>query len=428
MPEDPSTPNFVFVALIVPDDRRRRALASAIGKAPHAVAREFGEDLMVADSSRFATLGCDVAIVDLDGDIGQAVRVIEAIRGRSPSTTVMACSARTDLTLIRRAMQAGARDFLPEPLSPETIRDAFSRISCRNSNNFEEEPKGRLLVFASSKGGVGVTSLASNFAVALTRESGARVAIVDLDLQRGDVALGLGLTGACSVMDALANPSRLDKEFLSSLMMRHSSGLTVLGCPEDFHICGFPLEEGVSKLFQVLRQEFDYIVIDSGTCQGHLQQSLLNVYDRLYLVVERSFPSLRNAHRLITHISTRGEVRNLELVLNRCDTPPSDIDEQHTRKAIGQSPKWKIPNGHAEVRKARDRGVPIVMSNSLITTAVTQMARAACGAPLNGHKKQKPIRPQRAGADLEDPASSHTEVFVRMGSLLMGAIRGQTVI
>jgi pilus assembly protein CpaE len=165
---------------------------------------------MCRDPSEFARLGCEVAIVDVDQDIEQAVHVIEGICTRSASTTVMACSAKKELALVRRAMQAGARDFLPEPVLLETMKDALARISFRRI--FQEQTPGKVLVFTSSKAGVGVTSLAANFAIALTRESASRVVVVDLDLHGGDIALGLGLTASCSVADAHSNPTRLAHE------------------------------------------------------------------------------------------------------------------------------------------------------------------------------------------------------------------------
>jgi Flp pilus assembly CpaE family ATPase len=84
-----------------------------------------------------------------------------------------------------------------------------------------------------SKGGVGVTTIALNFALALTKESGAKVVVVDMDFQLGEIAPGLGMTATFSVVDALANAARLDREFLATLLIRHSSGLAVLGSPES---------------------------------------------------------------------------------------------------------------------------------------------------------------------------------------------------
>jgi pilus assembly protein CpaE len=376
----PDNPDFQSVALIVSDTRRRRSLADAIsGGSRHAIIREFADEPMSGDSSAFARLACNVAIVDMDHDIDEAVRVIENICLRNPSTTVMACSAKSDLPLARRAMQAGARDFLAEPVFAETVKAAFDRISSRRTS--QEKTPGKLLVFVPSKRGVGVTSVASNFAISLARESGARVAVVDMDLQMGDLALGLGVTASCSVVDALRNPERLDRDFLSSLLVHHNSGIDVLGSPEDNSFGTVPGRAACEKVFEVLRQEFDYVVVDAGPCNSELQESLLEMADKLYLVTELSFPAVRNAHRMMSYLSAKNVFRNLEVVLNRFDASQGEIGEDHLRKAIGRTPDWKIPHGHSAAIQARNNGVPLAVENSPIGKALGRMARAACGKP-----------------------------------------------
>jgi len=382
----PATPDFRFVALIVPDPQRRHMLAAAIAGSRQAIARELADYPTSGDLSEFARLDCDVAIVDLDSDVEQGLRVIEGICNRNSSTTVMAWSVASNLALIRRAIQAGARDFLTDPIDAETLREAFARISSRRAR--QEKAPGKLLVFVPSKSGVGVTSVATNFAIALTKESGARVVLVDLDLQMGDAALHLGLTAGCSVSDAMRNPARLDREFLSSLLMRHSSGLAVLGAPETFSHCVFPADEGAGKLFRILREEFDHVVVDSGTCHGHAQEALFEKADRLYLVTELSFPSLRNANRMISFLSARDGDRRLEVILNRFDSRHPGIDEEHARKAMGRAIDWKIPSDETAARHARDKGVPLALSNCPLGQPLVQMAKAACGKPIVAGKRK----------------------------------------
>ena len=389
MPDNPeSVSNFLSVALIVPDPRRRRSLHSAItGGFRHAIVREFADKMTLGDLSSFARLGCDVAIVDQDEDIDHAVRVIETIGQHNPATTVMACSASGDLTLVRRSMQAGARDFLSEPVSPETVRTAFDHISSRR--NFPQTAPGKLFVFAPSKRGVGVTSVATNFAVALARESGARVGIVDMDLQLGDVALGLGLTTTCSVVDALRNPTRLDRDFLATLLIRHDSGLDVLSSPKDFSFGPIPNRAASDRVFEFLRQQFDYLVVDAGPCNTAIQEWLFEIADKLYMVTDLSFPAIRNAHRMTSYLSAKNGLRNLEVVLNRCDAAQGEIVEEHLNKAIGRPADWKIPHGRNAAVHARNKGVPMVMENSPVSAALGRMAKAACGKPLTTPKPSR---------------------------------------
>src|SRR5580704_1011101 len=307
--------NALSVALIVPDAKRRRSLATILAESHFTITREFLAYPSRTDLAEIDRLDCYVVIVDLDYDNEQATRVIEGICSRDVSMTVMAYSSRNDSTLMRRSMQAGAREFLTEPLLPETLSEAFTRASARRPN--QEAAVGKTLVFVPSKGGVGVTTIALNFALALRKESGATVAVVDLDFELGEIALGLGMTATFSVADALLNPARLDKEFLSTLLLRHSSGLAVLASAEEYNFFHSPAE-GSGKLFQILREEFAYVVVDAGTSHSHVQESVFGVADTFYLVTEMTFPALRNAHRIVSFLSAKDKSRALEVVMNRC--------------------------------------------------------------------------------------------------------------
>ena len=103
------------------------------------------------------------------------------------------------------------------------------------------------------------------------------------------------------------------------------------------------------------------------------------------------FPALRNAHRIIARLSLEGGGRNVEVVLNRCDLPHSDIGEEQARKALGRPVRWKVPNASEVVQKAWDRGVPVAMGKSPITNALMEMAREACGKPP---RRRRPADPQ----------------------------------
>jgi pilus assembly protein CpaE len=373
------------VALIVPDTVRRRDLATAFAGPQSTIGRVFDAyPLRDGLLDIVPPLDCDVVVVDLDKDVEQAIRVIESICSRNASMTVMAHSSRNDSTLMRRSMQAGAREFLVEPLLPEAVGEALARASGRRPN--QAKAPGKMLVFVPSKGGVGVTSIALNFALALTKESGAKVVLVDLDFQLGEVALGLGMSAPFSVADALLNPARLDKEFLSTLLLRHSSGLAVLASAEEYNFFHSPLE-GAGKLFQILREEFAYVVVDAGTCHSHIQETLFKTADTLYLVTEMTVPALRNAHRLLSFLPVRDGSSAVEVILNRFNSRLGDIDENSATKALGRPVNWRVPNSYAAARAAQNSGIPLAMENSPITRVLVQMAKAACGKPLSTEKK-----------------------------------------
>ena len=332
-------------------------------------------------------LDCDVFIVDLDANVEQALALIENLCSRDATATVMATSSGNDAQLLIRSMRAGAREFLPSPVLAKTITEAVSRTLARREKSQQLAPAGRVLMFAGAKGGCGVTTVATNFAIALMKLDAGKVVIVDMDLQLGEVALGLSLTPQFSVLDALKNEDRLDTDFLSSLLLRHTSGLTVLAAPEQYSSFE-PLSSGVKKLFGILRRQFAFVVVDAGTATGDTEETLLDLADTVYLVAEVSIPALRNARRLLFYMAGRERNPHVEVIINRFNAKEVEIDENSTTKVLGRPVDWKIPNDFQSVRTAENTGVPLALKDSPISRVVDKMAVGASGKPAQGKKSK----------------------------------------
>jgi pilus assembly protein CpaE len=377
--------NTLSVALVATVATRRQALVSMLAGTQLTVGKEFDSYPTASDMPDFAKSGCGIVIVDLDDDATSAIRAIGDICSRNPTVIVIAYSSNNNSSLMRLAMQAGARDFLIEPLTPAVVAEVFVNASAYRANS--KKPPGKVLVFLPAKGGVGVTTIATNFALALTRESGSKVVVVDLDFELGEVALGLGMVTGFSVVDALQNPDRLDREFLSTFLLKHSSGLAVLGAPEAYNYFHAP-PGGAVRLFQILREEFDYVVVDSGTCHSYIQEAVIEIAATLYLVTEITFPALRNTHRIFSFLSKKDSVGATEVIINRANSRTGEIDEKSALKAIGRPVNWRVPNSYASARTAQDTGNPLALEDSPITRVLTQMARAACGKPETAVKKK----------------------------------------
>ena len=334
-------------------------------------------------------ISANVVIVDLSVDPDRALLLIERICAIQSAATVMAYSPGNTPDLLVRCMRAGARELLTGHDIRESLSDALSRACQRISASTPKKARGKLLTFLSAKGGSGVSMIASNFAVALTLVSQARVVLVDLDLQIGDAALSLGLNAQFSVVDALSNPGRLDRDFVSSLLAKHGSGLSVLAGPEEFTQAS-SLEHGVEKLFRVLRDDFDYVVVDGGSNLGRIQETAAELGDRIYLITQITIPALRAANRLITHFVKTNANVTIDAVINRHDSRNVGLDENLVEKALTVPVRWKVPNHFEKVRDAQNIGTPLVGSNdSPVSRALFQMAREACGKTTEAPKKKR---------------------------------------
>jgi pilus assembly protein CpaE len=375
------------VALVGPDDQRRSSVALALAGVHSGYTRELTNYPELDDVPQLLQQHNDIIIVDLDPNPEYALDLVEAICSSS-STTVMVFSARADSEMLVRCMRAGAREFLTQPIASSTMAEALVRASVRRpQTRTPKKTGGKLLVFLGAKGGAGATTVACNFAVSVAKESGQSTLLIDLDLPLGDAALALGTDSEYSTINALENSSRLDSNFLSKLLVKHSSGLYVLGAPGKFT----PFQatnEAIDKLISVARQDFEYVVVDAGTKLDLTDSILIEKATTIYLVTQVSIPALRNANRLITQL-IKADNPKLEVVINRSTGRYMDIDEEHVIKALTKTPSWKVPNDYATARKNQNSATPMSLEDSPVSRVIRQMALSATGTQDKVEKKKR---------------------------------------
>ncbi len=181
MPPDEQDSGSLTVTLIGPDEGRRKVLAAALADCNVGAMREFTSyPSNLEELPEMLAKHYDVILVDLDSDPEYALDVVEAIFACG-AAMVMVYSEKTDRELVVSSMRAGAREFLTLPISPSDLADALARVSVRSpaAQRGKWTPR-KLFVFVGTKGGCGVTTLASNFAIALAQESGQKTLLIDL--------------------------------------------------------------------------------------------------------------------------------------------------------------------------------------------------------------------------------------------------------
>lgn len=376
------------IALIGPDEERRKAAEIALAGCQAQGYREFSSyPPSLDDVPKLLENHYDVIIIDLDPNPEYALELVESICAKG-AATVMIYSAKADPDLLVRCMRAGAREFLTLPFSHSTMAEALVRAAARRpATRPTKKAGGRLLVFFGAKGGSGVTTVACNFAVALAQEASETTLLIDLDLPLGDAALNLGIAAEYSTINALQNSARLDPNFLSKLLTKHNSGVSVLAAPGKFP--GFEAtDEAIDKLVSVARQDFDNIVVDAGSRLDLTNTALFKEATTVYLVTQAGIPELRNSNRLISQYFT-GSRPKLEIIINRYEPRSLGMADEHITKALTRPPTWKIPNDYAAVRRMQNTATPLVLEDSPISRIIHEMARSANGKPAPAPAKKK---------------------------------------
>ena len=377
----------ISIAIVDPDHDRAKSVAESFpGAKTGSVLLVPGYLPSLQDVTWLTDQGFEMVLVGLDGNTHEALQTVQSLCALSQATVVV-YSHRAEHELLVQAMRSGAREFLTFPFAPDAIEEAMTRIAVRvQASPTPKKTTGKILAFVGAKGGAGVTTVASNYAVALAQDTTKNTLLIDFDLPLGDAALGFGLTYEFSTVDALREAERLDASFLSKLVVRHASGLSLLAAPGQFP--AVPIDDAAAnRLLTVASSSFDYVVIDAGSRLDWTRTHLFDLASRIYLVTQIGIPELRNANRMITG-SIPAHASKLETVLNRYSPKSIEVDDDAIERALTVVPRWHIPNDYLAVREMQGRAEPLALADSPIARVIRKMANEISGLANDKDKKK----------------------------------------
>jgi pilus assembly protein CpaE len=223
---------------------------------------------------------------------------LEALKRRLPDVDLFAVSEDQSTENIVAAMQAGAAEFVPEPMRLEMLVAAFERV---RTKMLGEVPRaeGKVISFVSSKGGVGATVIAVNTAVAMSARDNCRVALIDLSLHAGDSSVLLDMLPPTTMTDVCRNLHRLDYTLLEDAFAKHDSGVSYLPAPRNPEDVGEVTGEQVLKVLEMAKGLFDYILVDCASMGvEECSREAFSISERIFVLTDLSVSAVRNAARL----------------------------------------------------------------------------------------------------------------------------------
>ncbi len=286
-----------------------------------------------------------------------------------PALAMVLVSDALDTKVLRAALRAGFRDVIEAPLTGPKLEEVIGnleRAQARIAETADEEAAarlGRVVTIISPKGGAGKTVTATNVAVALAAWSEpGRVAIMDTDLQFGDVCLALQIDPRTSLVDVARGLDKLDEALLESVMVRHSSGLRVLPAPLEPALADEVSTVAVVKVLSMLKRMFDYIVIDTAPFLDEPVLSILERSEHVLLVVDMDLPSVKNAKLALDTLKLiKFPMSKIKLVLNRANSK-ARLDVEELERSLGMPVRAAVPSDKL-VPRSLNEGVPVVALN-----------------------------------------------------------------
>ncbi len=258
-------------------------------------------------------------MLDISADPEEGIKVLEKVKQAAPDLYVIASNYHADGETVIACMRAGANEFLLQPLKRTEFREAMGRLDRAPRRGGAGESKlGKVYTFLGTKGGVGTTTMAVNFAAVLAQRK-QRSVLIDLDWVGNDVAEQLGATPQYTLMEVAENVSRLDQALFESLVTRDPLGLMMVGPPDALEAHGTFSEPMFREFGTFLVEKYDSVVIDGGRgVADELVLAACQVSAAVFLVVTQEFPAIRNAQRYIGFLMRMGFTQDqIRVVVNQ---------------------------------------------------------------------------------------------------------------
>jgi pilus assembly protein CpaE len=320
----------------------------------------------------------DVMLPKLDGyQVAAKIRQEEGSTGHVP---IIMLTAEREVEQKVRGLRAGADDYLIKPFHPAEllarIKSLLARFAPRDAL-VGRPPLGRVFAFYGAKGGVGTTTIAINAAIALHRELGRKVCLVDGNLQFGDhrVFLDLGLDRK-SIVDIVSAPS-IDIDLVRQVIVKHDSGADLLLAPPSPETAELVTTDHMPIILEHLRTLYDYVLVDIDKKLDDVNLGIIEVAETVFVVMTADLSCLKNVRLVLETIGHLGyEKSKVQLVLNRSNAF-TGINVKNAEGALKRTIDHQIVNEYRGAISALNSGAPFMFTkaDSVLGRAILDFAR-----------------------------------------------------
>jgi pilus assembly protein CpaE len=375
----------IRILVVDADPTVQRALGHALAQAGYEVlaSSDGSEALRIARSDRPALVLVAANLAGTDG-----FTVVSRLRmedGPSTHTPAIILLPENDGEARNKALRAGADDYLVKPFHPAELMARMRSLLARYKPDEQYVPPtatrtanvipaaapavqkrnpARVILFYGAKGGVGTTTIAINAAIALHKELGRKVCLIDANLQFGDhrVFLDLGLD-RMSVVDIAQAPA-VDVDLIRQILVKHESGIELLLAPPSPETAELVTQDTLPNIMALLANDFDYIVVDIDKRLDEVNLRIMDVATTIYVVMTADLPCLKNVRLVLETIGHLGySDSKVKLILNRSNAF-TGINVKNAESALKRRIDDQILNEYRSAIGALNSGAPFMYTKA----------------------------------------------------------------
>jgi pilus assembly protein CpaE len=330
----------------------------------------------------------DVFLVSVEEPVALSLQTIEQLSDAVPNAPTIVYSSLTDAQSVRRAMVAGARDYIVKPLKPEELSRAVygvleqeERKRLRSEGGVSEvSGRGTVITVFGAKGGIGKTTISTNLATTLAKITGASVCLLDMDTRFGDVAIMMDIAVEASIADVARKIDEIDRDKIKDYLVKHYSGVNILPAPLHPTEWRNMTPQHIEKIVELVAQTHDYVVIDTPGTFNELIAATLELANLILLVTSMDIASIKDTALALEMLRAASVSEDkVKLTINH-STAANSLREDDVARVLEYDVFWRIPHD-LSVSSSTQLGQPIVVAKpyARVSRSIIDLAHALTG-------------------------------------------------
>jgi len=382
------TENKINLVLIGTDELAIKKQLSILSYAENIKNKVICNKAIIDSINKYAQDENNIVIINLTENGLKELQVLNNVAGKKASIIII--GDQKNIELLSLAIRAGVKDFIDYKNYEEKLNGVFVNIK-KNITNIHNNNTKRLNAVINAKGGSGASFIASNVAYILSKETDAKVALVDLDLQFGAVGLNFDRVPKYTIMDALNATEDLDSVSLEAYMSKYNDNLSLLlPSPSDILLPGEINVSSLKGVLELLQINYSQIVIDLPRLIDPVSSMIMEQADQITLVIQQSLAQFRDGRRLVQILNKDLDIPldRISIVANRYD-PKNSLRIDDLKNLVNHDKVYIIANDFERVANASNLGVPLYESstNSKIAHDLKELAKILGKVEFEGERK-----------------------------------------